>query len=156
MLKSALSLKTLAILSWNMSAIPSIGSTQAHACKDSREPRYQQQINHGSPEVSLNPLSSCPGSQFGGTVAAFIKPHKSAGKPVTGSQAIPCRGELIPLHNLDMPWDHRANKSRGRAQISSWISHLKVSVLLHICNSFPMSPQNQGLSQDFRNILSPQ
>lgn len=82
------------------------------------------------PKVSLNPLPLCPRFQFGGMVAAFIKPHKSAGKTVTGSQATPSRNELIPLHSLDIPWDHRAGESRGRAQISRWINHLKVLYLL--------------------------
>jgi len=147
MLKSALSLKTLAVISWNVSAIPFTGWTQAHACRDSSESRNQEQLNHSSPEVSLNPSANCPESWFGEVVAVFIKPHESAGKPATGSQAIPYRGELILLHNLDVPWDHRLDNSRGRAQISSWISPLKVAVPLRICSSFLTSPQTQKLSR---------
>lgn len=73
-------------------------------------------------QISPNLLPNRPRSQFEGVAVPFSKPHESASRSVTDSQTITCRSELVPLHKLDMPWYHRAHKSRGRARNSSWIS----------------------------------
>lgn len=72
-------------------------------------------------QISLNLLPNFPGSP-GGIAVPFSKPRESASRPVTDSQTTTCRGELVPLNNLDVPRYHTVHKSRGRAQTSSWLS----------------------------------
>jgi len=108
MLKSAPSQETLAILSWNTFAIQPIGQARAptHVLEQSQ---YQQQHSHSFPK----PSPDCPGPQYRGMVAIFCNQTAPICRLTCYWKPIPHRGEQIPLHNLDMPWGQKADKSIG-------------------------------------------